>query len=174
MAVYLDRLAGKDAVVAATDFSLPMIHEASMKRQASNIMFAAADSHCLPFRSETFDLVTISFATRNINLSRQSLVRCVQESHRILKPGGRFVNLETSQPPLRLVRTFFHLYVRLAVRRLGHIISGSKAAYAYLSHTIPRFYDADELADVFHQAGFTRVNYRRVTLGVVAIHEAVK
>jgi demethylmenaquinone methyltransferase/2-methoxy-6-polyprenyl-1,4-benzoquinol methylase len=118
--------------------------------------------------------VTISFATRNINVSKKILVERLKEFQRILKPGGRFVNLETSQPPSRLIRRIFHLYVRFTVNRLGSGISGSKAGYAYLAQTIPRFYYAGELAEIMRQAGFTRVSIHPMLFGVAAIHRGVK
>ena len=73
--------------------------------------FTLAEAIQLPFPDNTFDLVTISFATRNINVSRDILIQCFREFHRIVKPGGRFVNLETSQPPLRIIRWLIHTYV---------------------------------------------------------------
>lgn len=173
MAVYLNRLTGEQLVFAA-DFSMEMIREAAMKEETHQIRFTLADASNLPFSKGTFDLVTLSFATRNINVSRVILIERFREFHRILKPGGRFVNLETSQPPSRLVRRIFHLYVRLTVKRLGSKISGSKCGYAYLAQTIPRFYNAVELADIMHQAGFAKVSVQPMLFGVAAIHKAVK
>jgi len=174
MAVYLGRLAKQGTVVMATDFSPQMIRKAIEKHGAREIAFILADAKSLPFADNTFDLVTTSFATRNLNVDRRSLIESFSEFHRILKPGGRYVSLETSQPPSSLIRKLFHLYVRLAVRPLGYAISGSRAAYAYLSHTMQRFYTADELADVMREAGFAKVSFRRLALGAAAIHKAVK
>ncbi len=174
MAVCLRNVAGKKTMIAATDFCFPMIRKAARKPEASGIVFTLADAQALPFRDMTFDLITLSFATRNINVSRVSLLQCVGEFYRILKPGGRFVSLETSQPPSRFVRRLFHMYVRLVVQRLGQIISGSRAGYAYLAHTIPRFYGADELANVIRQAGFAEVTFDSMFSGLAAIHKAVR
>jgi demethylmenaquinone methyltransferase/2-methoxy-6-polyprenyl-1,4-benzoquinol methylase len=173
-AAYLSRLAEKNTMVVAADFCSPMIRKATQKPEADQIVFTIADASALPFRDETFDLVAISFATRNINLNRKALIQYLREFYRILKPGGRFVNLETSQPSSRLVRRLFHLYVRLAVAPLGYMISGSRSGYVYLSRTIPRFYSADGLAHIIRQAGFARVGFHSMMFGVVAIHEATK
>jgi demethylmenaquinone methyltransferase/2-methoxy-6-polyprenyl-1,4-benzoquinol methylase len=174
MAIYLGRLARHETVVMATDFSLPMIRKATKKRDAREIAFILADAKSLPFADNTFGLVTTSFATRNLNVNRRSLIESFREFHRILKPGGRFVSIETSQPPSRPIRKLFHLYVRLTVRPLGYLISRSRAAYTYLSNTVQRFYTADELADVMREAGFAQVSFRRLTLGAAAIHKAIK
>lgn len=174
MAIHLGRLAKHEAVVIATDFSSPMIHKAIEKREAREIAFVLADAKRLPFADDTFDLVTTSFATRNLNVNRQRLIESFGEFRRILKPGGRYVSLETSQPPSSLIRKLFHLYVRLVVRPLGYAISGSRAAYAYLSHTIQSFYTAEELADIMREAGFAQVSFQRLALGAAAVHKAVK
>lgn len=174
MAVNLGGLAGGKTTVVATDFSAPMIKKASSKPESDSISFTIANATNLPFPDDTFDLVTISFATRNINVSRGSLIQCFQEFNRVLKPGGRFVNLETSQPESHILRRLFHLYVRLFVRRAGLLISGSRSGYTYLSNTIPRFYGAEELADIIRQAGFEPVNYKQMLFGVAAIHKGIK
>lgn len=174
MAVCLSRLAGQNTKVIAADFSLPMLNKIREKPEGSKIFFTLADASSLPFPDCTFDLVTISLGTRNLNVRRETLIESFREFYRVLKPGGRFVNLETSQPPAGLMRKLFHLYVRLVVKNIGSLLSGSKAGYSYLSYTIPRFYRADELADIMRQAGFDEVSFNRVILGVAAIHEAVK
>jgi demethylmenaquinone methyltransferase/2-methoxy-6-polyprenyl-1,4-benzoquinol methylase len=174
MAAYLSRFAANGTALYATDFSLPMLEEACRKPEGRRIHFLLSDIKDLPFPENTFDLITISFATRNINLSRKILIRTFAGFHRALKPGGRFINLETSQPRSRAVRRLYHFYIALAVKRIGRFISGSNQAYAYLSETIPRFYPAEELADCLREAGFGRVRYETMLLGAAAIHEAVK
>lgn len=177
MATYLSRFAPKKkrkAMIVAADFSLPMIRKGMEKSETNQIVFVLSEVKTLPFRDKTFDLVTISFATRNININRDALIRCLREFYRILKPEGRFVNVETSQPSSLLVRKLFHKYVRFFIKPIGHFFSGSMAGYSYLSHTIPRFYDADKFADLIQQVGFKEVTFDRMLLGVAAIHKAIK
>ena len=151
-----------------------MLSRAREKNSKRNILFVEAEAKYLPFPDETFDLITISFATRNINPNQEYLASHLREFHRVLKRGGRFVNLETSQPPLQLVRKLFHLYIKLTVKPIGFLISGSRAGYSYLYYTIPRFYSAEDFSSLLYQAGFNRVDWRRFFLGVSAIHVAVK
>ncbi|UCC99458.1 MAG: ubiquinone/menaquinone biosynthesis methyltransferase [Phycisphaerales bacterium] len=174
MAVYLSRLAPEGTKVYAIDFSGPMMEKARGKPEAAGITFVEADIKTLPFDDASFDLITMSFATRNINLSRDILIRSFAEYHRVLKPGGRFVNLETSQPPFAPVRKCFDLYVKLFVKQFGSRISGAGTAYAYLAGTIPRFYGAEELAQIMCEAGFDDVSFKQLMFGAAAIHQAVK
>jgi len=174
MAQNLSSLASRKVKVVAVDFSPIMLTRLREKPQNQKISLALAEANCLPFANETFNLVTISFATRNINISREDLITHFKEFYRVLKPGGRFVNLETSQPRQKIIRRIFHLYVRLVVFPIGYLFSGSKAAYKYLSSTICRFYQPEELSQFLYEAGFHSVSFEPLFFGVSAIHTAFK
>ncbi len=173
-ALSVARRAGADALVAGADFTTAMMGEGVRRHGRGRVLFVAAEARELPFADGAFDVVTVSFATRNLAISREALVEAFREFRRVLRPGGRFLNLETSQPPLGAVRALFHFYARHAVGRIGAFISGSSAGYAYLSNTLQRFYGAEELAAVLREAGYSRVEFRRLSFGVVALHAAVK
>jgi demethylmenaquinone methyltransferase/2-methoxy-6-polyprenyl-1,4-benzoquinol methylase len=173
-AMYLARFAQNGTKVFASDFSLPMLKEAKSKKEGRKIRCNIADVKVLPFPDNTFDLVTISFATRNINTSHEALLKSFSEFHRILKPGGRFINLETSQPGNRLFRAVFHWYIKTFVKPIGWRISGSKAAYIYLSQTIPKWYPANELKKILEETGYSSVSYKRLLFGTAAIHQSIK
>ena len=174
MAIALLRRAQNGTSIYVSDFSDPMLDKAREKTGAYRLRYVNADLRSLPFPDNFFDLVTISFATRNINSTRTHLNECLLEINRVLKPGGRFINLETSQPASMFIRWFFHLYARTIIKIAGRLISGSKAAYNYLSYTIPRFYTAEELSDIIRQAGFTDVITYRMAFGIAAVHKAIK
>jgi demethylmenaquinone methyltransferase/2-methoxy-6-polyprenyl-1,4-benzoquinol methylase len=174
MAVHLSGHAGTHTKIFSADFSRPMIDQAIKKSELIEVNFALAEASRLPFSDKTFDLVTISFATRNLNLNREKLLACFSEFHRILKPEGRFVNVETSQPPSILVKTLLHLYVRYIVMPIGYLISGSKQSYRYLANTIPRFYDADSLSEIIYESGFSKVECEMLSFGIAAIHKGIK
>ena len=174
MVAYLSQLAKDDTQIFAADFSLPMLSKAFLKPEGKHIKFVLSDIKKLPFDDNIFDLITISFATRNINLNRDILIQSFSEFYRILKPGGSFINLETSQPSLSLIRKLFHFYAKLFVKPIGSFVSGSKASYTYLSKTIPKFYFAEELVDIMRIAGFNEIHYQKLFLGISAIHQGFK
>lgn len=173
LAVMLQSLAGAGTKIFAADFAWPMLELASSKRSTREISFAVSEARRLCFAGGSFDLVTTAFATRNLNVTRAILIETLSEIRRVLRSGGRLVMLETSQPQSRTWRALSRLYVRIAVPVVGRTISGSSSGYAYLAHSIPRFYTADELKALFLQAGFEQVEFHRQLGGVVAIHEAV-
>ncbi len=174
MAQHLSRQAGKQVRIVSADFCLPMMSKALEKSAVTQILFSISEAKALPFLDHTFDLVTISFATRNINPRREILLNTLREFWRVLKPGGHFVNLETSQPSARLFRRLLHLYAKIVVKPVGSFLSGSSKGYTYLSSTIPRFYPPEEFSLILKQAGFGRVFFRPLLFGVAAIHTAIK
>jgi len=174
MARNLSRLTDEKTKIFSVDFSYPMLTKAIEKSDNANVFFLEAEAKRLPFPDEAFDLVTISFATRNINSKPEYLLTHLREFHRILKPSGRFVNLETSQPRLKFLRKAFHLYIRLFVKPIGSFISGSKKGYCYLSFTIPRFYSSEEFSSLLYQSGFRHVRCHGQLFGISALHVATK
>jgi len=174
MVANLSRLANENNTVYAADFSMPMLTKAMQKQEGKHIKFVLSDIQKLPFFDNTFDVITISFATRNINLNRTNLIQSFSEFYRIIKPNGSFINLETSQPTTALVRKFFHLYIKIFVKPIGSFISGSKASYIYLSNTISKFYFAEELKEIMQLAGFEDVSYKKLILGIAAVHHGSK
>ena len=173
-ASYLSRISKNGNQVFATDFSLPMISLAKNKSENTQVNFSLSEIKNLPFPDNTFDIVTISFATRNINTNYQDLIKSFIEIRRVLKSGGCFINLETSQPINKTIQFIFHWYVKIFIRPIGSSISGSKSAYAYLASTIPKFYNANELNQILIESGFASVKYKKMLFGAAAIHLAQK
>jgi len=174
MAVNLQKYASPGTRIVLSDFSFPMVSQARNKSELQITSMSLADSCKLPFLDNTFDLVVISFATRNITGNRERLMKFLKEFNRVLKPGGRFINLETSQPTFTPIRIAYHLYTKRIVRTLGRLISGSRTGYAYLAHSVASFFDAEELSVILREVGFSKVSYRTMNFGIVAIHKAVE
>ena len=174
MARAVRRAAGPGVSITGADFCAPMIQEGEKTLDVPRTAFCLADAACLPFAAGTFGAATIAFALRNLNTTRDHLAGCMGELHRVLRPGGRLVTVETTQPPSPLARSVMRFYARRIVPIVGTAVSGSRPAYTYLSSTIPRFYGADEFADILRGAGFGDVRYTYLTMGIVAVHVATK
>lgn len=170
----LSQRADASTKIYSVDFSFPMLSRAKKKNFKHHVNFTIADVAHLPFPDETFDLVSISFSMRNLNLNRNELLAHLREFYRILKPGGQFLNLETSQPSSKFLRKTFHFYIRKVVRPIGSFLSGSKAGYGYLAYTVPRFYPPEEFSSLILEAGFRRAKHRSAFLRFAAIHLATK
>lgn len=157
--------------VCGVDFCFPMLKKA---KKGQNFNVFLAEARALPFKDETFDILTISFATRNLNTTKDALLDSFKEFKRVLKKGGHFLNLETTQPPFFILKGILHLYSKIFIKPIGAFISGSKEAYAYLSSTIPRFYSAPDLKEILMEAGFSEVKFKYLFPYVVALHISKK
>jgi demethylmenaquinone methyltransferase/2-methoxy-6-polyprenyl-1,4-benzoquinol methylase len=144
------------------------------KKGLNNIRFTLTDAVSLPFSDNMFDIITITFATRNLDAAPGHLLKSFREFYRVLKPGGWFLNLETSQPPVKFIKKLFHLYIKLTVAPVGRRISGSKGSFAYLSNSIRSFCPAKELTEILYEADFETVAWKNLLFGVVALHKAKK
>jgi demethylmenaquinone methyltransferase/2-methoxy-6-polyprenyl-1,4-benzoquinol methylase len=164
-------LARNGATVVAADFSEGMI-EVGRARQAGNpfIRFVQADATDLPFEDDSFDAVTISFGLRNIVDPKKALA----EFFRVVKPGGRVVVCEFSQPPLAPIRTGYRAYLKFGMPVLARLASSNPAAYEYLMESIQAWPDQRALASWLREVGFERVAYRNLTAGIVALHRGYK
>ncbi len=160
--------------IVCLDFCPAMFDEFRRIGQTSSFLLVLAEAGMLPFPDGVFDAVMIAFATRNIHTMREALVHCLKEFHRVLRPGGRFINLETSQPRSHLLQKVFHAYLRVTVKPIGHLLSGSRPAFAYLAESIRRFYSSSEFGRLLEAAGFSRVEERPLFWGAAAIHLAFK
>jgi len=145
-----------------------------MKITTHNISFILADATCLPFRDECIDRIGISFSFRNLVYKNTKANTALREIVRVLRPEGKFVCVETSQPKRRLLRTLYHLYLRKVVPFVGGLISERKNAYRYLGISATNFPRAEEVADTLSNAGFQEVSFKHLAVGIVALHVGVK
>lgn len=164
----LERRAAPGALVLGGDFCRPMLEEARRKqlRRGAQIELLECDGLQLPFADGALDLVTIAFGFRNLANYRAALA----ELRRVIKPGGMLAILEFSTPPNPVLRALYRLYSGTLLPALGGWISGDRNAYAYLPDSVRKFPGAELLAAEMEAAGFTRVRFRRMTFGIVALH----
>ncbi|MCP4713040.1 MAG: ubiquinone/menaquinone biosynthesis methyltransferase [Planctomycetes bacterium] len=160
--------------VIGADLTIGMLGHAAKQIGTEHYKPAVCEAGELPFPNNSFDFATIGFATRNLNTNREDLVRRFGEVRRVLKPGGAFFNLETSQPKYSSIRFLFHLFTRIVIGPVGGFISGTPSAFKYLGESMREFYPPEELAEIFREAGFSDVSFKQYTFGAAALHIAVK
>lgn len=162
--------------IIALDFSENMIRMASEKkrRKGSAVDLVIADVADLPMKSDSVDFITTSFSFRNLVYKNPNVERFLTEIHRVLSPRGRFVILESSQPDSPVFRKLFHMYARGYVPFVGGLVSGDKGAYRYLGTSMANFYESGEVKEILENAGFKRIEYVPLALGVAGIHVAEK
>ena len=163
-------LARSGAVAIACDFSLGMLRAGRMRRDRRHLPFVAGDALRLPFADASFDAVTISFGLRNV----ADVDRALRELARVTRPGGRLVVCEFSSPSWAPFRTAYLNYLMRALPSIAVRVSSNPDAYVYLAESIRAWPAQQELAKMIAAAGWSRVHYRNLTGGVVALHRGVR
>lgn len=151
------------AQVTAADFTLEMMR---VGKKNGDLNFSTADALNLPFKGKNFDAVVSGFLMRNVTDVQQVL----REQHRVLKPGGRIVILDTTRPKKNLLSPFIKFHMHVIIPMVGGMLSGMRDAYEYLPDTTENFLTAEELSVRMVAVGFRRVNFKRLMLGTIAIH----
>ncbi|MFC4853123.1 demethylmenaquinone methyltransferase [Actinophytocola glycyrrhizae] len=165
-AVSTTEYAKSGAWCVAADFSLGMLKSGAHR----DVPKVAADAFHLPFASDSFDAVTVSFGLRNMSPT----VEALREMCRVVRPGGRLVICEVSQPPFRPIRWLHYNVVLRLLPMITRPFSSNKDAYSYLAESMRHWHDQRELALLISEAGFDEVEWLNLTFGVVALHRAVK
>lgn len=161
-------LAETGAHVVACDLSEGMI-EVGRKRHPE-LSFVQGDATNLPFEDETFDAVTISFGLRNVENTEKAL----QEMARVVKPGGRLLICEFSRPTWPVFHKVYGFYLDEVLTRIAKVLSSDELAYDYLIESIREWPDQERLGSLIAKSGWTHVQYRNYTGGVLALHRAVR
>jgi demethylmenaquinone methyltransferase/2-methoxy-6-polyprenyl-1,4-benzoquinol methylase len=144
------------------------------KKGQDKIQFLQGDAATMPFTDGYFDAIGVAFAFRNLTFKNHDTPKFLKEIHRVLKPGGRFVIVESSQPKWPWLRVLFRFYTRYIVYPVGSVVSGNKGAYRYLSYSVIHYYQPEEICSLLKEYGFSEVTYKRLAGGISALHVAVK
>lgn len=170
--------------VVGADFSRAMLQAACSKYCSSaplapgaapgvtggSLSWVLADGLRLPFAGATFDCLTSAFVLRNLADLRAGLI----EMGRVLRPGGRLVCLDMTQPPHNLFGAAYRVYFHRLMPPLAGALSGDRAAYRYLPNSLLGFPTAPGLAALLADVGFVDTQFRTLGGGSVALHVARK
>ncbi len=165
---------GDEGRVIVTDINEAMLEEGRKRLTnqgvAGNVSYCLVNAENLPFDDNSFDCISISFGLRNVthkDVALASMQRC-------LKPGGRVIVLEFSQPTNEMFRKVYDAYSFNVIPKLGEMISNDRDSYQYLVESIRKHPPQEELKQMMLDAGFDRVRYHNLTGGVVALHIGYK
>ena len=159
--------------ILGMDFCQPMLDVAETKKPDRPghhlITFQQGDCLNLPLEDNAFDVITIAFGLRNLEDRHRGLT----EMKRVLRPGGRLLVLEFTQPD-RWIRSLYYWYLKRIIPKLSGKITGHEDAYQYLSSSIEQFPEKAALTRELKQAGFTNIRAKGLTFSIAAVHEGTK
>ena len=142
----------------------------AQKGFADVITMVVGDSEKLPYKTDYFDVITVAFGVRNF----ENLEKGLAEIHRVLKPGGTLLVLETSVPTKTPFKQGYRLYSKKILPLIGRLFSKDKTAYQYLSESAAVFPYGADFNNILKKIGFTSSNDMPQTFGVATIYEAIK
>ena len=168
LALAFKNAVGKSGHVVGTDFCAEMMETAPDKarKNGMDIRFEVADAMNLPYPDNSFDIASISFGIRNVDVPAQAL----REMARVVRPGGRVVVLEFGQPR-GIIGAFYRFYSNHVIPFVGGILSGNREAYSYLNRTAAQFPSGDNFAAMMRETGaFAGTNYKALTFGIAYVY----
>ena len=174
-------LADQGARVVGLDITPRMIElardKARSERDASvpgtpavPAQFLVGDMLALPFADDSFDIVTTGYGLRNV----PTLPAAIEESRRVLAPGGQVVSLDFNRPANAVVRAAYLAYLSFVGASLGWMLHRDPDTYRYIPASIRLYPGAEGVARLFEARGFTDVRCHPVLGGLMTIHHAVR
>jgi demethylmenaquinone methyltransferase/2-methoxy-6-polyprenyl-1,4-benzoquinol methylase len=174
LAFELARRVAPGGSVTGADFAAEMLAVARRKQAIelagvdAEVVFEQANALQLPYDDDTFDAVTVGFGARNFS----DLSRGLREMSRVVKPGGKIVILEISQPRKPPLSWFYGLWFDRVVPLLGHF-GVDDSAYNYLPNSVKRFAGPRDLAAALTAAGSRDARWISTAGGIITIHHAI-
>lgn len=171
LALAFARKVGPRGEVVHTDINEAMLRQGRNRLLDEGLVLPTnlCDAEKLPYKNESFDLVSVAFGLRNMTHKDQALA----EMCRVLKPGGRLLVLEFSKvaAPLRKPYDWYSFKI---LPKLGQMIAGDAESYRYLAESIRMHPDQAELKAMMKTAGFGHVDVHNLSAGIVALHAGIK
>jgi len=174
LAIMAARVVGTSGSVTVYDINQAMMELGRRKAcktfPTGRIHFVQGNAEHISLADNLFDAAMVGFGIRNVTHMEEGLA----EMHRVLKPQGKFLCLEFSQPTSGIFRRLYDFYSFYIMPRVGRVFTGSSQAYHYLPESIRLFPPPDALSALLEQVGFSNVEYRLLSKGIAAIHMGVK
>ncbi len=134
------------------------------------LKFSCCNAEDLPFEDNSFDYYTIAFGIRNVTNVRKVL----QEAHRVLSPGGKFVCLEFARVSNNAMAKIYDFYSFNIIPKIGDLIANDGESYKYLVESIRTFPAQEEFVRMMKKTGFQLSKFQNLTNGVVALYTGYK
>jgi demethylmenaquinone methyltransferase/2-methoxy-6-polyprenyl-1,4-benzoquinol methylase len=136
----------------------------------NRITLRPGDSEALPFSDNQFDAITVAFGVRNF----ENLGKGLREMGRVLKPGGKLVLLEFSQPRTPGISQLCKAYMRLIAPRIAGLAASNREAYQYLNDSVQAFPEGEELIHILEDCGYTDTALKRLSFGICSLYTGEK
>lgn len=162
------------AQITGFDLSAGMLEvgrkKVTKEKLDGRIEMIQGDAENMPFENNSFDVITVAFGVRNF----ENLKKGLDEIYRVLKPGGKFIILEFSQPESFPMKQLYAFYSKNILPKIGKQISKDESAYTYLPDSVKAFPYGEEMKKILKNSNFSKSSDKKLTFGIASIYESLK
>lgn len=164
---------GTNAQVTGLDLSQQMLNVGIEKVKKLNldskISMMKGDAENLPFEDNKFDAVSVAFGVRNF----ENLTKGLSELRRVVKQGSSVYILEFSKVE-GFMAPLYMFYFKNILPFIGKMVSKDNRAYTYLPDSVNAFPYGEKMKKILLDTGFSKVEYKKLSLGIATIYKATK
>lgn len=162
------------AQITGFDLSAGMLEvgreKVAKEKLEDRIEMIQGDAENMPFEDNSFDVITVAFGVRNF----ENLKKGLDEIYRVLKPEGKFIILEFSQPESFPMKQLYAFYSKNILPKIGKQISKDESAYTYLPDSVKAFPYGEEMKKILKNSNFSKSSDKKLTFGIASIYESLK
>jgi len=164
---------GTGAEVVGLDLSQQMLNVGIDKIKKLNldqkISMQKGDAENLPFEDNKFDAVSVAFGVRNF----ENLEKGLAELRRVVKENSSVYILEFSKVE-GVLAPFYMFYFKNILPQIGKLVSKDNRAYTYLPDSVNAFPFGEKMKQILLDTGYSKVEYKKLSLGIATIYKATK
>lgn len=164
---------GTGAEVVGLDLSQQMLNVGIDKIKKINldqkILMQKGDAENLPFEDNKFDAVSVAFGVRNF----ENLEKGLAELRRVVKENSSVYILEFSKVE-GFLAPFYMFYFKNILPQIGKLVSKDNRAYTYLPDSVNAFPFGEKMKQILLDTGYSKVEYKKLSLGIATIYKATK
>lgn len=154
--------------VYGLDLSFGMLHEG--KKRDNNLNLIRGNGVQTPLPDNSFDVITIAFGFRNM----PNYLDFLKESYRLLKPGGKLIILELTQPQNPILKLGNTVYLKSVLPFISSFFGRNNEAYDYLARSIQAFPNQESVMQLFQEAKFSNHSYKLNQMGITTQFLGIK
>jgi len=173
LALKIAKQAGQEGEVVGLDFSASMLTIAQQRSlnlsrtDCAKVNWIKGDAQNMPFTDDTFDGAIVAFGLRNLS----NLQTGVNEMSRVVKPGGKIINLDLGHPTAPIFTPLYFFFFQQIVPLLGKILQNDAKAYTYLPVSLSTYPKPEGISVIFEKAGLKNIKYKSLAMGSIVLHE---
>ena len=135
----------------------------------NTITLLNGDSENIRFNNDYFDAITVAFGVRNF----ENLEKGLAELRRVVKENSSVYILEFSKVE-GFLAPFYMFYFKNILPQIGKLVSKDNRAYTYLPDSVNAFPFGEKMKQILLDTGYSKVEYKKLSLGIATIYKATK